>query len=128
MKSVFFTGAGARKKNPRSATRASRAQTLLPLASSADPLYLFLLLFLLRFLLPAYFPHLFPPSGNKVVWWLNRFFRRSGRSTKPSPAGSVSFQRAPGYAGSPPAAARAASLKSVAASFQTETGGRLSYR
>jgi hypothetical protein len=129
MKSVFFTGAGARKKNPRSATRASRAQTLLPLASSADPLYLFLLLFLLRFLLPAYFPHLFPPSGNKVVWWLNRFLRRSGRSTKPSPAGRVSVSECPGL---PPARRLrqfgAALLKSVAASFQTETGCHLSYR
>jgi hypothetical protein len=46
---------------------------MLTLASSSNPLYLFLLLFLFCFLLPAYFPHPFPPSGNKVVWWLNLF-------------------------------------------------------
>jgi hypothetical protein len=129
MKSVIFTGAGARTKNPRSATWASRAQTLLPLASSANPLYLFLLLFLLRFLLPAYFSHLFPPSGNKVVRWLNRFLRQSGRSTKPFPAGRVSVSECPGL---PPASRlrqpEVTFLKSVAASFQTATGGRLSYR
>jgi hypothetical protein len=96
---------------------------LLPLASSANPLYLFLLLFLLRFLLPAYFSHLFPPSGNKVVWWLNRFLSRSGRSTKPSPAGRVSISKGSGL---PPARhlrqAGVTFLKSVAAPFQTKTG------
>ena len=83
---------------------------VLTFASSSNPLYLFLLLFLFCFLLPAYFPHLFPPSGDKVVWLLQRFLRQSTGSTKPSPAGRASSSDWPVAAGSPSAAVRGRDL------------------